>query len=74
MPGNFTLNDKFSTQHTLKCLDAHKGSKMLGVFVAINGNQTNQLNNLREKSKFLAKNIATQILSSTPITAALSRV
>ena len=57
MPGDFTLNDKYGTPYPLKRLDVHKGSETLGLFIAMDENQTDQSNNLREKSEVFAKQI-----------------
>ena len=53
----FTLNDKFGTPHPSKRLNVHEGLETLGVFIAMDGNQTDQLNNLREKEEVFAEQI-----------------
>ena len=59
MPVDFTLNDKYGTPHPLNCLDVDKGSKTLGIFIIMDGNQTDQLNNVREISEVFAEQIRT---------------
>ena len=59
VPGNFILNNKFSANNNLKCLKVHKGSETLGVIITMDGNQTDELKNLRENSKFFTNRIWT---------------
>ena len=59
MPGEFTLNDKYGTSHPFKPLYINEGLETLGVFISMDGNQTDQLNNLREKSRVFAEQIRT---------------
>ena len=55
MPGEFTLNDKYGTPYPLNCLNLNEGLETLGVFITMDGNQTDQLKNLREKSEVFAE-------------------
>ena len=49
MPGDFTFNNKYGTPHPLKRLNVNEGLDIIWVFITMDGNQTDQLNNLREK-------------------------
>ena len=57
--GDFTLNDKFSATHPSELLNLREGLETLGVFIAMDENQTDQLNNLRNKSEVFSEQFRT---------------
>ena len=61
MEGTYTLMDKTGQRHLLTRLEVSQGKETLGVFIAMDGNQTNQIAELETKSK----EYAAQIMAST---------
>ena len=43
MQGEYTLTDKQGNRHSLKRLEGSTGSETLGVFIAMDGNQEDQI-------------------------------
>ena len=64
MPGDFTLNDKDGTQHTLSRLEPSQGSETLGIFLAMDGSHANHFQSMKAKGIAFADKIRVSNCSS----------
>ena len=59
LPGNLLIKDLNQHRHILNRLEPHEAEETLGVYLSMNGDETKQVEILREKAQQFADNIRT---------------